>query len=409
MESFQEIQTKIDDFVVSKDLVQSYKLQRIKDALNKLGNPQNKIKTIHIAGTSGKTSTSYLISSGLTSLGYKTGLTVSPHVLEMNERLQINNLPVPEKVFSQAMSDFIDKLNHLDIKVTYFELFVAFTYSYFAEENVDYAVIETGVGGKYDATNTINNSDKVCVLTDIGFDHMSVLGNTIEQITDQKAGIIQTNNQVFMNEQPKTIEEFIEKITEAKHAKITVNSQETIEKYKNQFGFDRNQTLAWVTINKIFKLNPPKKEKLKNAIKNTKIPGRREIIHLQNGKILILDGAHNAQKIKYFVDSIEKKDSQKITVLYGAIERKRSSIPEIANCISKIADEIIICGFKTYKQDQDAQPINSAEIAEYFQDKERVIVEEDSKKAYKKLIESDANICIVTGSLFLVSAIKKLI
>ena len=176
-------------------------LDRMWPLLSAVGNPHKKLKTIHIAGTSGKTSTSYYIAALLKASGQRTGMTVSPHVDSITERLQIDGSPVSDDLFCSYLSEFLDLITDVDPQPSYFELMIAFVLWVFARENLDYVVLETGMGGLFDGTNVVTRSDKICVITDIGLDHTQILGNNVEQIAAQKAGIIHKGNHVFTYKQ----------------------------------------------------------------------------------------------------------------------------------------------------------------------------------------------------------------
>jgi dihydrofolate synthase/folylpolyglutamate synthase len=176
----------------------NYNLLRIRRLLNELGNPQNKIQVIHIAGTSGKGSTSTILSTILTSQGFKTGLFISPHMISLNERIQINNLNISDEDFInvyEKVKTIIIKINKKEEQeVTFFEALTAMAFYHFAEQKVDYAVIETGLGGIVDPTNIVEDKDKIAIITKIGFDHTDILGKTLTLIAKQKAGIIHNKN-----------------------------------------------------------------------------------------------------------------------------------------------------------------------------------------------------------------------
>lgn len=147
IKNFNQVQIELEKFieVTQTGAKQYYDLSRIFPLMNFLDNPQNKLKIIHIAGTSGKTSTSYYVASLLHNAGYNVGLTVSPHVDTINERTQINMIPLPEKEYCSYLNEFLDIVDESDIKVSYFEVLVAFAYWVFAKQKVDYAVIEVGL------------------------------------------------------------------------------------------------------------------------------------------------------------------------------------------------------------------------------------------------------------------------
>ncbi len=181
-----------------------------------LGNPQDKFKSVHIAGTNGKGSTSHMLASVLASSGLKTGLYTSPHLVDFRERIRINGAMIPE----QVVVDFINENLGLieEIQPSFFEVTVALAFDYFAKEKVDIAVIEVGLGGRLDSTNIIH--PELCIITNIGMDHMDILGNTLAEIAAEKAGIIKANVPVVISERQEEIEHvFIEKASES-HSEI---------------------------------------------------------------------------------------------------------------------------------------------------------------------------------------------
>src|SRR6187399_769523 len=182
-----------------------------------VGNPQAKFKSIHVAGTNGKGSTSHMLASIFQSSGYKTGLYTSPHLKDFTERIRINGHQIPkEKVIS-----FVEKNKALfeKIKPSFFEMTVALAFDYFVEEKVDIAVIEVGLGGRLDSTNII--TPEVSLITNISYDHQSLLGESLQEIAAEKAGIIKENVPVVISQtQPETVAVFEQKAKEM-HAPIT--------------------------------------------------------------------------------------------------------------------------------------------------------------------------------------------
>ena len=199
LHNFNEVNEALRPYVqlVHSNLGKDTALERIAPLMAAAGNPHEKLKIIHLAGTSGKTSTAYYTAALLRAAGKNVGLTVSPHVDSVAERVQLNGKPLTEAEFCSRLSEFLAIVETLDIKPTYFELLYSFSFWVFAAQQVDYAVVETGMGGLYDPTNIATREDKVCIITDIGFDHMHVLGHTLPEIAAQKAGIIHRHNAVF--------------------------------------------------------------------------------------------------------------------------------------------------------------------------------------------------------------------
>src|ERR1017187_4984048 len=161
-------------------------LKKTKMILDELGNPHKEFKTIHIAGTNGKGSTSHMLAAILQTNGYKTGLYTSPHLVDFRERIKINGKPIGKKYVCDFVS--INKKAIKRIRPSFFEMTVGLAFEYFKEMKVDIAVIETGLGGRLDSTNVIH--PEVSVITNIGYDHTDILGDTLELIAKEKAGII---------------------------------------------------------------------------------------------------------------------------------------------------------------------------------------------------------------------------
>ena len=197
--------TRIGAAAYKKDLHNTLEL------CNALGNPQNQFKTVHVAGTNGKGSTCHILSAILQQAGYKTGLYTSPHVKEFGERIRINGHEVSESF----VIEFVERTKILTdlIEPSFFELTVAMAFEYFAQEKVDIAIIETGLGGRLDSTNII--SPVLSVITNIGYDHTNLLGNTLKEIAGQKAGIIKKNTPVVIGEVlPETMNIFVQEANE---------------------------------------------------------------------------------------------------------------------------------------------------------------------------------------------------
>src|SRR5665213_595829 len=217
--TFAEANKILSGFIPTED-TGVYNTDRIKMFMDYLGNPQDKLRVIHVAGTSGKTSTSYYVASLLQASGKKVGLTVSPHVDQVNDRLQINLVPLAEAEFCEVLVKFLEVVEKSGFDLTYFELLVALAYWEFERQKVDYAVVEVGLGGLLDGTNVVSSANKICVITDIGLDHITTLGDTLEKIATQKAGIIQEDNVVFAYAQVKEVNDVFITSTKAKHAKL---------------------------------------------------------------------------------------------------------------------------------------------------------------------------------------------
>ncbi len=404
MKTFTQVNRAVDNFVVALDRSASYSLDRIKDLMDELGNPQDNFKTVHIAGTSGKTSTAYYVAAMLETAGYRTGLSVSPYVEEVNERVQIGTKPLSEPIFCQQFSEFFKIVKRLSIKPTYFELFVAFAYWYFAKIKVDYAVIEVGLGGLLDGTNVIERPDKICVITDIGVDHTHILGSTISEITRQKAGIIKNHNPVFMYHQNEEVEQEIFKQAFSEHAAVHYVKPPKLSGFVR-----RNWNLAKNVCEYIFSKDERKNltEAQWEKIAEITIPGRLEILKFK-GKTIVLDGAHNSQKISSLAESFKKKYiGAKVAILFAIGENKSEHLQAMADELNNLSDFVIATNF--YKDSQvEKSSVEPEIIARYF-DKQKLLIEPDLKKAAQALLKRKEDVLLVTGSLYLVGAVKKIL
>jgi dihydrofolate synthase / folylpolyglutamate synthase len=339
-------------------------IDRIKSVLEVLDNPHHKLKIIHIAGTSGKTSTAYYIASLLMQSGLKVGLTVSPHIDTITERIQLNNQPIKDEDFCQTLEIILDKLEQSDVRPTYFELLISMAYWYFAKQYVDYAVIETGLGGLHDATNIASRSDKVCVITDIGMDHMNILGDTIEKIAAQKAGIIHPGNIVFMHHQPKNVETVI-----LHHIKQSASGAEL--RYAvplNLPDLPLFQARNWSLAKSVYDYVQSREgfsqvdNQQVTATRRIKIPGRMDRFKLDK-RLVIVDGAHNAQKMAALADSLKALyPNSKFEVI--AAFKKDKEYQEAIDTLVDIARSITFISF-TAGQDSYIQATDPKKLDDY--------------------------------------------
>ena len=218
-DSISEVYTYLDGIPKFKDVgaaASNMGLASIQGFCEYLGNPQEQFRSIHVAGTNGKGTTCYLLSEIYSDQGYKTGLYTSPHLLKYNERVQVNGQKIPDEDLLVFFNSHYEEIERTGI--SYFEISTALAFWYFAQSDVDIAIIETGLGGRLDATNII--SPLMSVITSISFDHMDILGNSIQEIASEKAGIIKENTPLVIgNLQPEAREE-IEKFAESSNSNV---------------------------------------------------------------------------------------------------------------------------------------------------------------------------------------------
>lgn len=301
-------------------------LERIKKVLSALGNPENSFKTIHIAGTNGKGSVSAMISSVLKTKGIKTGLFISPFIIDFRERIQING----EYISESDLCFYAEKVKTTNISLTEFEFITALAFLYFADKKIEILVCETGLGGRFDATNATTNKI-ACVITKIGLDHTAVLGDTIEKITDEKCGILR-NCPTISN---PCQEEKALSVIKQKADNLVLPDIKQLEIIESDFANTYIYKGEKYTLNLVgdFQIENSLTaiETLKNCgldisyqdicigLKNTVFPARMEIV--SKNPLIIIDGAHNHDGASALVKELKKFEG-KVTAVVGMCRDK---------------------------------------------------------------------------------------
>ncbi|WP_338813806.1 folylpolyglutamate synthase/dihydrofolate synthase family protein [Bernardetia sp. Wsw4-3y2] len=358
-------------------------LDNIKILCKQLGNPEQKFDTIHVAGTNGKGSTSHMIASVLQSAGYNVGLYTSPHLKNFTERIRLNG----EEIEQEFVISFVEKIRTTitSISPSFFEVTVAMAFEYFAYKKVDIAIIEVGMGGRLDATNVI--SPLLSIITNIGFDHQQFLGDSLEKIAAEKAGIIKPNTPVIINQKQEETTSVFEEIAQKNNAElIFATDQYDIE--QNEMGtfnistkegkcmdgkpfiYMRNgieldlkgvyqkQNLVGVicALEKLKKIQSPRKEDsftftienlmkgLRNAAQKTGLKGRWYRLSKENeNSTIICDIAHNEDGINQVISQLKlelaKGNYSNLRVVFGAVNDK--DLDKIFNILSKELQEKI--------------------------------------------------------------------
>ncbi len=409
-----EAETALQPFWPATTTKHRHTLDFMIQLMDYLGNPQNTVRVVHVAGTSGKTSTAYYTAALLQAAGKKVGLTVSPHVDTVNERVQINLIPLPEVEFCRELTTFLKLLADGKFEPTYFELLHAFAFWEFARQRVDYAVVEVGVGGLLDSTNVISRPDKVCVLTDIGLDHTKVLGDTIPEIAAQKAGIITLHNAVFCYKQTADVMDVFRAVAERRQADFHVLStiQQHPEAAKLPLFQQRNYGLALEAVAYVLERDAqpflPKAAKVQAA--RTYIPARMEVVKLGT-KTVIMDAAHNAQKLRALFSSVRHAfPGQPIAVLTGFIPGRRGRIETGAKEITAAAQHVGITAFSG-AQDEPVHSVDPQTIADACraQGYDSFDVYTDPETAFQALCNRPEPVLVVTGSFYLLNHIRPLV
>ncbi len=389
-----------------------------------LDNPQKKFISIHVGGTNGKGSVSHMLAAVLHENGYKTGLYTSPHLFDFRERIKING----DFITEAFVIDFVERIKPLIEKIepSFFEITVAMAFEYFVQQEVDLAIIEVGLGGRLDSTNII--TPELSVITNIGWDHMNMLGNSLEEIAAEKGGIIKRHIPVVIGERtPETQNIFID-IARQKQAPIyfaedhfmvknfqwknnqlqisvdAVADKKTIEYFLDLPGIYQTKNLCTVLqsidlLKNKFSLND---EKIKSALAQVKIKtgffGRWEVV--SEKPKMVLDVAHNQEGIKEVLRQLEKEDFDKLHIVIGIVKDK-----EINNILNLLPKEA------TYYFTQAAIPraLPAAELKQKA-NRSKLIGEEyeNVNEAIKAAKEKTSNrdFMLVCGSIFLIAEVE---
>ncbi|WP_369014336.1 bifunctional folylpolyglutamate synthase/dihydrofolate synthase [Flavobacterium anhuiense] len=300
-------------------------LTNIKLLAAHLDNPQNELKCIHVAGTNGKGSTSHMLSSVLQEAGYKVGLYTSPHLKDFRERIKINGKEISEDFVIEFIAKHKSFFEANDM--SFFEMSVGLAFDYFAAEKVDIAIIEVGLGGRLDATNII--TPLVSVITNIGLDHTQFLGNTLEAIAGEKAGIIKPNIPVVIGEYTDETKPVFLAKAEENNAPIYFASDLIDQIYLSDLIGDYQfhnkktvqQTISILNNETDFKISVEQlKEGLLNVVKNTGLQGRWQ--QLGESPKIICDTAHNKHGLSVVMNQLQHEKYEKLHIVLGVVNDK---------------------------------------------------------------------------------------
>ncbi len=391
---------------------------------NYLGNPEKKTKTIHIAGTNGKGSTSHILAAIFQQSGYKTGLYTSPHLKDFRERIKLNGQMIPQ----DFVIGFVEKIKAFSeqINPSFFELTFVMALDYFISQKVDIAVIETGLGGRLDSTNVI--TPDVSVITNIGFDHIDILGNTLPKIAAEKAGIIKDEIPVVIGEtttETKTI--FIDKAKEKNtpilfaeeeyeiiattsiNEFLEVEIRSNVNTQMNTYSLDltglyqaKNLRTVLTTIDVLKNKYALQQENIKYALSHVKditgLHGRWEVV--QRNPLIVLDVAHNVDGIQQLTNQVKNTSYKKLHIVFGIVKDKE---------IEKVLE--ILPGDASYYFTKAQIPRALPEIellrrAQKFNLKGSTYAEVNKALKAAKDNASEEDMIIVCGSVFVVGEVN---
>lgn len=407
----------------SKKFGSKLELERIKRLCELLGNPQDRLKFIHIAGTNGKGSTSLYIHNALVDAGYKAGLYTSPFIYEFNERIQINGTPIPDDVLTEIMSIVAEKVRVMTEEgyehPTEFELITAAAFLYFEKSECDVVVLEVGLGGTFDATNIIK-TPVLSVITSISLDHTDYLGNTVADVAKNKCGIIKEGVPVLSYMyQPndvidvirETAKKFNSPFTLATDDSLVINSMGLDGSNFSYEGEDYHTNLvgkyqiynAITAISAVKLLNEAgyriSTENIKNGLSKAKWPARFEI--LNHNPLVIADGSHNADGMRAFVETAKEVIDKKAICVFGMLKDK-----DYEYCIkrlSEITDTVVVTEVDNPRRETVDKLSQTAKkyIKNVYEEKEN----DDAVKKALELAENCGTV-IALGSLYMMKNIK---
>jgi dihydrofolate synthase/folylpolyglutamate synthase len=409
-------------------------LERTEKILEFLGEPHKKLKCIHIAGTNGKGSTTAMLSEVLKEAGFKVGMYISPYLEEFEERMQINGTNISKDDLSRVItrvSETVERVVELGYEhPTEFEIITCAMFLYFYDMNVDYAVVEVGLGGRLDSTNVI--TPVLSIITSISYDHMKILGNTLGEIAYEKAGIIKKDVPVVLYPQEQESLLIIKRVCSEKTSKIIEVPEQCVE-LKAMDIHNRNnytQNLIIKTDNDCYDIELSllgkhqmlncavvvfaveelinqgmniSKQHMLNALKKVKWPGRLEVMNLK--PLVVIDGAHNIDGIKKLSESLDMYFSyEKIILILGILADKQ--VKEMINTIVPKAHKVIAVTPNSERAEL------ASELAEEIREiNDNVQVIEDYQEAYETALAScgHKDLLLISGSLYMIGDMRRII
>ncbi|WP_282924618.1 bifunctional folylpolyglutamate synthase/dihydrofolate synthase [Peptoniphilus genitalis] len=401
-----------------------FTLDNIKALLKIFNKPQDKLKIIHITGTNGKGSVASFITNALIENNYSVGKFTSPYITNIREEIEVNREVISEEDFAKLASEVrkeVEELDKKEIFVSGFEILTSIAYIYFARKNLDFAVMEVGMGGRVDATNVMEKS--IPVFCHIALDHANILGDSLEKIAREKGGIIKENSHVFSYPQAEEAKEELKKISKEKSSSFSDFESGEVEiissnEYGNKFNFRTykdveisligdhqayNAALALMVLEylrKDYKLDP---DKIKEGLKRAENIGRTEC--LSRDPLIVVDGSHNLDSIEGIEKSVKKFTYNKLILGFSLLKDKDHK--HILEKIEGLADKIILTEIDSDRfTDIDLLEKEFKEIS----DKE-IFAIKNRKEAVEKTLElaGEGDMILWCGSLYLIKDIRKII
>lgn len=380
-----------------------FDLRRMAAVMSALGNPHDSYPSVHIAGTNGKGSVAAMIAQGLRGAGYRTALYTSPHLERLNERFQINGIQISDKELSQLIRDVRSAVPKNIAPLTQFEFLTAMAFLWFSRKKIDVAVIETGLGGRLDATNVMNRV-ALSVITTIDYDHMNWLGNTIPKIAAEKAGILKSGVPVVTAARGPALN-VIKRTAHARHApiypvKTPVNAPVSLPGKHQKL----NAAVALKAMALLKKQFPRLTSgKARSALRKVSWPGRFESFQVASGKNrirVVLDGAHNAAGAAALAETLSAEKLAPVRLLFAVLKDKE--IDKIVRALAPVAHEVAVVPAPS---DRTANPAAVARMKPW---KGKAKAFSSIVKGWQWIARPDGRGAVVAaGSLYLIGAIRK--
>lgn len=406
-------------------------LKRMEWMMEKLDHPERRLKTVHVGGTNGKGSTVTFLRNILQASGFKVGSFTSPYIEQFNERISVNGIPISDKEILELTNIIIPLANELEETElggpTEFEVITAMSFYYFAKLNpVDVVIYEVGLGGRFDSTNIIH--PLASIITSIGMDHTSILGDTLEEIAFEKAGIIKNGVALISAVKQSEAREVIRNQAESKKAPIyqlgddfVITKSESLQKgetfslktafsemndlHINMIGHHQieNASLAVMTclyLNQFYSFMIEEID-IRLGLKEAFWPGRLEVI--QEYPLIVMDGAHNEEGISALVHVLKKRfEDKKITIIFTALADKK--LDGMIHQLDEVADRIYFVDFDFPRASRaiDLYEISQSKQKSYTSAWQNLLVEQ-----MKHLSEDE--VLVITGSLYFISEVKTFI
>ncbi len=372
-------------------------LKRMRYFLDLLGNPERGFKFVHITGTSGKGTVATMVHNGLVASGKSCGLFTSPYVVSPLEKIQVNDLYISPDEFADIFEEikpFIDKayISGEFGRPSYFEIYLAMAFAYFKKKKCEWAVLEVGCGGRYDATNIIP-APVASAITCIDYDHIEILGKTLNKIALDKAGIIKKGSTFFTAEPRQPLRKMFRE--------VCLKEGASCEEVSPKVGDDSNAVLAETILRSIGVSDVF----IQQGLGYTKLPARFEI--MQKKPLVIIDGAHNRSKVAHTVALLRKQKYKKLFLILAIANNKDSE--DILTQIVPLADKVFLTRFLSMDRKPAPPARLMTELKPHLKPGATVEILLDPTDAYDKArVKSENEDCIlVTGSFYLAGELRK--